>query len=300
MKKGLFRSILVATLFVTLLLFFSVLKVPEQRVSAFLSGAMQSALDPMGIYLIPKETHFSVLKGFQLEYIEPELELPDLTRVRLDRIKLSPSFKMLFKAFAGGKIQIEQGTGSLVIHAGQRGSQFRFEFDAENLNLDRMGLLAFAADIKGNVIASGSGHLSGSLEDPMMLSGPINIQLKDIELADQSIHGFQIPSMKVGDGVIEADLGSGKINIIQARIGKPKTKDDLALAVTGSVQLDRVINRSKIELQVLLGLSDRVKPKFAMLDTFLANNKMPDGQFGLMIKMDPNTGFVTGPYGGKK
>ncbi len=291
---------MVAILFVTLLFLFSVLKIPEQKVSSYLSGVLQSALDPLGIYLIPKETHFSVLKGLQLEYIDPELELPDLTRVRLDRIKISPSFKLLLKAMVGGKIQLEQGSGYLVIHAGQRGSQFRFEFDAQDLNLDRLGVLAFAADLKGSMIASGHGQLSGTLEDPMGLIGPVDVQLKGIELGEQNIHGFQIPEMKIADGVVRAELGGGKINLLETRLGKPKTKDDLALAVTGSVQLDRVINRSKVDLQVLLGLSDRVKPKFAMLDTFLANNKMADGQFGLTIKMDPVSGFATGPYGGKK
>jgi type II secretion system protein N len=300
MKKGLVRSILLGGLFFVLLALFSVTKIPEQRLSAYLTGMLQSALDPIGVYLIPKETQFSVLKGFELEYIDPEIELPDLTRIRLTSLKISPSFKLLFQAMAGGKIRIEQGAGVLVLHAGQRGSRFQVEFDAGELNLDQLGLLALAADLKGNAIASGTGKLSGSMDDPMRASGPIQITLRKMNLSEQNIHGFQIPSMNIADGSIHADFLDGKITITECRIGRAKSKDDLFLDLTGVIQLNRVINQSKVNLQVLLGLSDRVKPKFSMLDTFLANNKTPDGHFGLSIQLDPNNGFATGPYGGKK
>lgn len=278
MNKNL-KLALTAVIFIMFVLVFTLTKLPERKLTSFMSGELQQALDSAGIYIIPGPMSFSILRGFNLHYDKPEIELPDLTHVTLDSLDISPSFQMLFKGMLGGKIQVKQGAGSAVLHAGMRGNKFSVSGDVDQMELSKIGVFQYLNNLQGRALAAGTLHLSGDMSDPSTISGAVQLDLSGITVNEQNVMGFALPEMKMNEGKLRLNIDGGKIQFEDMHLGKPGSNDDVKLQLTGNITLKKYINSSLLGLHLVLGLSDKVKSKFSFLESLFPAAKTADGRY---------------------
>lgn len=284
-----FRNIGLAFLFLLLLVVFTVLKLPQARVTGLMQGYLQIALDPYGIFISDRGRELSTLHGFRYTLDHPTLEFADQTRVELDSIVVSPKFLSLLQGKMGVDAEVHQGPAIINLDASGRGDKINMKVDLTQADIGKFGLLSYAAGLKGSGTVSGTIQVSGTLSDPTTLNGAIDLKLKAIKLDEQNLMGFQIPSMNISDGVIKVDITAGKLLIKTMQLGKGS--DDLVLSMTGDIALNRYVNSSTLNLKTIFGISDRVRQNLALLDTIISGAKTSDGRYSYRI-----TGTLGSPF----
>jgi type II secretion system protein N len=264
--------------FVGLLLFFTLTKLPQAKITALIQGLVQAQLDPYGIYLTDHGRELSIWKGFQYRLIQPTLELPDMTHVDLEEIVVSPKWSALLSGKAGASVEIIQSKNSMLQLEGTiRGDLVDATINIQSMDLGKFGVLAFAAGLKGSGQLNGNIHIEGHLADLPSLAGNINLKLANIRIEEGKVFFLSIPDILISDGTIDTQISNGKVLIKNFQIGRPT--DDIRTSVTGDVTLNRNINSSNLNLRAVIGFSDKVKQKLSMLDAVMSEAKQPDGQY---------------------
>ena len=285
----LFRNIGLAFLFIFLLLIFTLLKLPQARVTGLMQGYLQVALDPYGIFLSDRGRELSTLHGLRYTLDHPTLEFADQTRVELDSIVVSPKFLSLFQGKMGADAEVRQGPAVINLDASGSGDKINMKVDLTQVDIGRFGLLSYAAGLKGSGTVTGTIQVAGTLSDPATLNGAIDLKLKALKLDEQTLMGFQLPSMNISDGVIKIDITAGKLLLKTVQIGKGS--DDLVLSMTGDIALNRYLNSSTLNLKTIFSISDRVRQNLALLDAIISGAKTSDGRYGYRI-----TGTFGSPF----
>jgi type II secretion system protein N len=272
--------------FIGLLILFTILKLPQTKITSLIQGVVQSQLDPFGIYITDHGRELSIWKGFEYRLIQPVLELPDMSRVELEEIVVSPKLLSLLTGKAGAKIEITQvvekspaktDLSKIEMDASFGGDFIDASIDLHSLDLGKFGILAFAAGLKGTGVLNGNLHVKGHLADLTSLSGNIDLKLSKLRIEEGKVFFLSIPTILVSDGTIDGKIENGKIAIKKFQIGKPV--DDLDIGVTGDMTLNRNINSSVMNLRASIGLSEKVKQKLSMLDAVMGEAKQPDGKY---------------------
>jgi type II secretion system protein N len=276
-------------LFFALLFFFTLTKLPQARMTNLIQGYVQAALDPFGLYISDRGRDLSFWSGFRYQLTSPTLELADQTRIELDEITVAPNFLALLSGKAGAHMTMKQGTSFIDFDGAGRGDKVNATIQLEQVDIGRFGLLSFAGNIKGSGTISGTVHLDGTLSDPSSLAGEVKLKLKRIHLDEQTLMGFQLPAMNIADGTIEAVIEHGKVVMKNVQIGK--AADDIQIAVTGDVSLNRSVNASTLNLRAVLGFSDKIKQSLTLIDSIMSAAKQADGRYAYKL-----TGTVGSPF----
>ncbi len=278
----------IGVLFIFCIVLMTLTKLPEVRITGFLQGMVQSALDPYGIYLSDHGRQLSFLKGLTYTLDHPTLELADQTRIEFDDLTVRPKLLMLLTGKMGVSARLHQGASEIALDAGGKGDKIDASLSLQDIDLGKLGVLAFAAGLKGGGIISGTGHIDGALSDLSTLNGNLDFKLKKIHLDEQNLMGFQIPSINVSEGDLTIEIRSGKLVIKSVQIGKGT--DDLRVSVSGDMALNRNLNSSALNLRAVLGISDKVKQSFSILESILGSAKMSDGRYAYKL-----TGSLAAP-----
>lgn len=289
-KQGL-KIAFYSALFVFLLFIFTLAKLPQTKITALIQGYIQMGLDPMGIYVTDQGREFSIIRGFQYKLEKPSFELSDQTRIDFDSLTASPSFLSLLKGMVGGNLILKQDQSQIIASGAARSDQIDAKIQLDQVNISKMGLLSFIAQIKGTGIISGILKIDGKLSDFSTLNGEIQLTLKNVRFEEQNLMGFQLDSMQINEGMIDIPIRQGKLEFKNVKIGKTGGSDDLNLVVSGDLTLNRNLNSSALNLKTQFGLSDRVKQKLSLLDSILASSKLKDGRYGYKI-----TGTLGSPF----
>ena len=281
------KKIGLTVVFFLLLLFFTLTKLPQAKITALVQGYVQSALDPYGIYISDHGRELSIWKGFQYRLIQPTFELPDQSHIELEEMIVSPKLLSLFSGKVGATIEITQilertpsKTDLTKIHIDGtgRGDLIDASINFDSMDIGKFGILAFAGGLKGSGQISGDIHVDGHLADLPSLMGKIDLKIKKLHLDEQNLFGFQLPTMDVNDSGIDAAIDHGKILFKQVQIGKSAT-DDLRINVTGDIGLNRNINSSTLNLRAVIGFSDKIKQSLSLLDSLMGQAKQADGLY---------------------
>ena len=281
-----FKKIMLTFLFFSLLFFFTLTKLSQTKITALVQGYVQSALDPYGIYISDHGREFSIWKGFEYRLIQPTLELPDQSRVELEEMVVSPKFTSLLSGKIGATIDIDQvlertpsktTLSKIHIEGTGRGDLVDATINIDSLDLGKFGILSFAGGLKGGGQIGGDIHVDGHLADLPSLAGKVSLKLKKLHLDEQNLFGFQLPTMDVNEGTIDAAIDHGKIVMKQVQIGK--SSDDLQINLTGDIGLNRNVNSSTLNLRAIIGFSDKVKQSLSLLDSLMGSAKQDDGKY---------------------
>lgn len=294
-EKSVLKLTLLTGLFFFLLTIFTISKLPTSKITALIQGNLQVFLDPFGIYVTDQGRDFSIIRGFRYHLTKPTFELPDQTRIEFEELSASPRILSLFKGMAGANLNLKQKVNNTIseidVAVAGRSDKVQAHIQLDQVDLAKVGILAFAGQIKGTGTVSGTMDIEGSLSDPSTLTGAIQLTLKNIQLDEQNIMGFQLDTMKIAEGLIDIQIQQGKLEFKNVRIGKPGGSDDLNALVTGNLALNRNLNASNLNLKVVLGLSDRAKQKLSLIDSLLGSAKQSDGRYAYKL-----TGSLGAPF----
>ena len=151
------KKIGLAIIFFALLLFFTLTKLPQSKITSLVQGYVQSGLDPFGIYISDHGRELSIWKGFQYKLIQPTLELPDQSRVELEEMVVSPKILSLFTGKVGAVIDITQildrtptktELSKIHIEGTGRGDLINATITIESLDVGKIGILSFAGGLR--------------------------------------------------------------------------------------------------------------------------------------------------------
>jgi type II secretion system protein N len=270
-----------AGLFVFCVILLTLLKLPGARITGFIQGMVQGALDPYGIYLTDRGRELTLFPVPHYRLDHPVLELPDQTRIEFDEMSVQPKPAQLLAGKLGVRAELRQGPSEIRMDASGKGEQIDAEIHLENTDLGKLGVLAFAAGIKGTGFLTGDIKINGSLSDLSTLNGLIELKLKKLKIEEQNLMGFQLPVIQVNDGDLNVEIKAGKLLMKNVQIGKGT--DDLRVGLSGDVSLNRFLNASAIDLRAVLGLSDKLRQSFSILESLMGSAKTPDGRYAYRI-----------------
>ncbi len=296
--SGILRGIFLILLFLVSLTIFTLVKIPQSKIQAWILGTLNQQINPMGIAASADEG--KLVLGFGLTYEMSGVRLTMIQShkvLKFSRLEISPRIIVpLLQGKIGGHFALEEGTGVIAGDFMMSSDEIDAAIQIENLNLGRMGILPFAAGIEGTADLKGTIDLTGSLAQPSSLNGRINLTLAKAVIDSQKFMGFDIPRTAMNDGVIDVAIGAGKATITAFRLGKPGGTDDLNGALTGEIKLGRTIESSDANLLLRFGFSDRYRAEktISMLDSLLGMFKQPDGSFSMRLT-GPLAGMQSAP-----
>jgi type II secretion system protein N len=275
------RMIGMAALFIVLVILMTLTRLPEAKITSYIQGMVQTALDPYGVYLSDHGRELSIWKGMAYRLDHPVLELADQTRIEFDDLTVKPSILGLLSGKLGVEAELHQGPASIGLSANGKSDKINAQINLENVDLGKLGVFAFAAGIKGSGLVNGSVNIEGSLNDFGTLNGDIALKLRKLHTDEQNLMGFALPALNISEGEITIPIQSGKLQLKKVELGKGM--DDLRLSLTGTLALNRFLNASQIDLRAVFAFSDKVKQSLSILESLLGSAKTSDGRYAYKL-----------------
>jgi len=274
-------------LFLVCLTVFTLVKIPQPKIHAWILGTLNQQMNPMGIQATAEEGHIEIGFGLRYEMTGIRLTMVDTQKVlKFARLEVAPNIiGPLLQGKLGANFRLEEGSGSITGEIKARGDEFDADIQIESLNLGRMGILPFAAGLDGTADLKGSISLSGSPSAVTGMTGKVNLTLAKIVIDAQKFKGFDIPRTSMADGVFDIDIGGGKATLSSARLGKAGATDDFQGSAIGEIKLNKAVDASEANLKLKFGFSEhyRQEKTISLLDSLLGMFKKPDGSFGLRL-----------------
>lgn len=278
------------------LVFFTLLKLPEDRVRNLIQGYVAYTLSGQGISFSAEKSSLSFAFGIHYTMKDVTLNFPSgQDPVKISEISVSPSLLSLLILNLGAGIHLENKGGTLDAFYKQpfksADGKFSFSFSTKNLDLGSLGILPIAAGIKGSAVISGDGKISGSLMTPTTLSGSTDLEVSLLNISQQTLYGFSIPQLAIAQSKINLSIDGGKATVKTFQVGgSGSTSDDIRGNITGDVTLGKVIPYSTLNLKTTFNLSQTILKSFVLLDAILGGGKNADGSYSFAI-----TGNLSSP-----
>jgi type II secretion system protein N len=283
------------SLSLSLIITFTVAKLPDQQIGQILLSNVNRALQqgPMHLEISAQKTRISLfpLPGLRLEEITLKTRDPsgNSVRIRWAMLKIRPALLDLLMGRVGATVAIHpQPDQPAAIEASFWGTKDAFSvsatFDRADLGEGGAGLLPLLARVSGKLPLSGTLRLSG---DPQQLSGwngSIQLDLDAISLPAQKIAGFQAPALAIRGGSMRIQIANSRAKVENLRLGKiSEAGDDLAGTLSGEVTLGKSWDASQLGLSAKLRISEALNKAFFLIDALLASSKTPDGSYSFTL-----------------
>ena len=274
-------------------LFFTITKLPDDRIQSYVQGNLSTLLASRGITLTIGESKINYLFGISYIMKDVTFNLPPPAQpAHVDSIEVSPTLLPLLTGKIGAKIVLKNSNGEMTLTGGFRGSSISGSIDAQQFDIGKIGLLKIAADVTGSAVISGKADFSTSTEDMTATDATIDLDLRKIVIDSQSIQGFTIPRLAMSDGKVDIDIDHGKGQVKTLRIGRADSAtDDIKANLTGEVLFGKTLQNSTINIKAVFSLSDSLMKSFALLDAILAAGKLPGGGYAYKLQgpvLSPN------------
>jgi type II secretion system protein N len=270
---------------------FTLLKLPDDRIKAYVQGMVAAQLAPKGISFTAEKGYISI--GWGISYVMKDVTFnfpPPQPPAKLDKITVTPSLTPMILGYQGGSFTLTQGDSKLSGSFSMKGPQLSVSLDAKQVDLAKTGALTLAGGIKGAGIVSGSLSFSGDSTIPSTLSGEADLTLSKVVLDPQTVVIINIPRVAISEAKIELAADKGKATIKSLRVGKPGSADDLQGSATGDIMLGRNWDSSTLNAKVNVKLSDALTKSLFFVEGFLGPGKQGDGSYSFTL-----TGPVTAP-----
>ena len=275
------------------MIFFTLIKLPEDRIKGLVQGNLAQVLGQGGISFTAGETKISYLFG--ITYVMQDVTLnfpPPEPSTHIEKITVSPSLLSLLYGKLGATITIKNGDGEMTIAGGIRGARVSASIDAQQFDIGRVGLLKLVANVSGAAVLNGKADFSSSTEDLTETNATVQMDLRKIVINSQSIQGFTIPRLAMSEGRIDVDVDHGKGQVKTLRIGRPDSAtDDIKATLGGDILLGKTLQNSTMNLKAVFSLSQSLLKSFVLLDAILAQGKQPNGDYSYRLQgplLSPN------------
>jgi type II secretion system protein N len=282
------------------LVFFTIAKLPDDRIKSYIQGNLSSMLAMRGITMTVGESKISYLTGISYEMKDVSFIFPPPAEpTHVDSIEVAPTLLALLTGKLGARITVKNSSGAMTVIAGLRGSSVSASVDAQQFDIGKIGLLKIAADVNGSAIISGKADFSTSTDNLTETDANIDLDLRKIVIDAQSIQGFSIPQLTMSDGKIDATVDHGKGQVKALRLGRQDSAtDDIKAVINGDIMFGKTVQNSTMNLKAVFSLSQNLMKSFAVLDMLLAAGKRPNGEFSYRLQgplLSPNPIPAGGP-----
>lgn len=276
---------------VFLVISFTLAKLPEDRIGQILLGQLNSQLQygPNPMEVTAEQFRLSLLLTPSVRLRSVTLKSRDasgqVTRVRLDELRIWPSLVDLLMGRMGGRLDLTpHGSKSPSLSASGwfKSGTFSVQADFREADLGDagLGILPLLARVGGRLPLNGTLVIAGNAAVPSSWSGNIGLQLGKVALPAQRIAGFPIPALNIQNGEIKAQIAASKAKIQSLRLGKlTDPSDDLSGTLAGEITLGRSLDSSQLALKIQLRISEAVLKAFFLIDALLGPAKTPDGSY---------------------
>lgn len=271
-------------LFLFLLILFTVIKMPQDRVHHYLMGTLNQQLSQMGMQIAADEGGI----GFG-SFLQYELKGIKLTKsatgktLSLSEMTVSPALRGLVEGKLGADFKIEEGSGLVEGSFFSKGEDIDGNIHLQGINLGRLGALPFFAGMEGTAEIRGDIEFRGNSKSLSSMEGMTKLYLSRIRLDEQNFMGFKIPAVTISDGSINTIISSGKMNLSDVHLGKIGGSDDLQFVTNGSLKLGKYVYDTDLDLKMKLGLSKPLLSAFSIIDMILGPMKQPDGSYAFKL-----------------
>ncbi|MGK5084641.1 type II secretion system protein GspN [Bdellovibrionota bacterium FG-1] len=273
------------------LLFFTWIKLPQDRIKNYVQGLIAAQLAPKGINFSAERGYVSL--GWGVSYVMKNVTInlpPPEAAAHIDRIEVSPSLVPLIFGYQGGSISLEQGEGSFSASVSMKGTNVSGSFKTKKMDLGKIAILPMAAGIHGSVMATGKGAFSGDFSVPSTLSVDLDMTLGKVVLDPQMVMGFSVPQIQASEGRLEMFSEKGKAMIKTFKLGKAGGTDDIQASGTGDILLGRNWDSSTLNSRLSVKFSESLMKAFVFVDAILGPGKQPDGSYLITL-----SGSLTAP-----
>jgi type II secretion system protein N len=282
-----------------LLAIFTVLKLPQSRMKAFIQGTLAAELAKSGIGLSAQESTFSMglgihyaMKGVTLSFPSPK------PSIELDRLELSSRLASLIKGRLGASLELafkRSGTlnATIEIRPNLKGQVVTALIDAQlaEIDLKKTHLLSTLAGLEAQGTLQGKVDLLLGMEDLNVSSGTLEFKLSKGQIDAQSLSGFQIPALPISTAVIQGRLDGAMLKLTQFEVGKKGNDDAVQGNLTGQLKLNKTPSLSTLDLIASFRFSEAVLKSFSILDAILTAGKQSDGTYQYKLG-----GTLASPY----
>lgn len=262
-----------AALFLVALVVFAVLRIPSDRLAQVAVAHAQNA----GYRIAYDQVRGTLAPGFQLRGVqvydlESETKLPV---AELDQLSVRTRVFSLLRGRPGARVSADAYGGSVQVNAVQHGEALWLSGNVDGIELEQIENIQrrLQVPLKGSVNADFDFELMSSM---MHHVGGMQVVVDELHFEPGSLVGmFQIPGIHFGDVHGSVLLENGRL-IFDRFAGQGQ---DVEIAVEGSVNLQQPITRSGLNLELELGLSDRVEESLGFALQMLNLNKNPQGDY---------------------
>ena len=268
---------------------FTFLKLPNEKLKAYIDGSVSAALSDQGISYTAEESRLSLWFGvtYQLKKVTLYPPAPN-PRIMLDEVTISPSLLSLLIKRYKAHIVVKDSKGDLDAHIAMRNTNWTVTFDSHSVDLGRFGILPWAAGIQGGGVLEGEGSISADTSDLSTTHGNLHLNFKKFIFDAQTLAGFPIPKIFISEGEADLQITNGKVQIKTFKIGKPTPgslngQDDLQGTITGQMTLGKELLTSKIDINTRFSLSPAVLKPLILLDAILGSGKQSDGSYAFHL-----------------
>ena len=290
--RKILRAVGWSSAFLLALVFFTVSKLPDDRIGSIVLSEASQALSSPGhlVQLSAERTRISLLLLGRLRFEGLQIIVRKTDgspmNIRWDEARLSPSIANVLLGRLGGSVKIIH-RGKTMLSAsfwGKRSGNFSFSGKLEEADLGDagIGVLPFFAGLSATLPLSGSIKFSGEGK-PETTSGSVELTLGNTKIQAQRIEGFDVPSIHIGDGEIRLTVDKGKVKISTLRLGRlDRDSDDISGNATGELTLAPSLENSQLNLSARLKISEAILTKYFILTGFLGA-KQADGAFNFKL-----------------
>lgn len=281
--------------FFGLLIVFTIVKMPGDKIHAYVQAQVAQGLSREGIGFTAESGGFDL--GFGVGYRFEGVTLtprPPAQPVRLSSLRAQPAILQLLSGRLGGRVTAETGGGTIDVAASmpKPGASGRTEasFELQDVDLGKSGIFGMLGGIQGKAVAKGDGALQGDPQDPKTLNGDLKLDLQKIVVNEQSLYGFKIPQLSISNARIDLQVTEGRAAIKTFQIGKEGSNDDFIATLTGDLMLRGGLANPDLQIKAKFKISDKVKQAFTLIDALLGAGRQPDGSYAYTI-----SGPLSGP-----
>jgi type II secretion system protein N len=283
------------------LVFFTILKLPDDRLKEIVQGNISNALAQKQMSMTAGKTVISLFPRVFYSMSDITLNLPPpQSSTHIDRIEVAPSFAALFTGKLGASITIDNADGNMSMLAAFRGSHIAVKFNADKMDLGKVGLLPALAGISGSLVVTGKGSFSIDGDALNQTDGELQLALSHILIDSQAISGFNIPKISISQGKLDMDMNQGRGVIKSLNLGQQSSAtDDIKANFSGDLNLGKTLQMSTINVRGTFSFSTAVLKGLSLLEMILAPGKQPDGSYSYKIAgplLSPNPS-PAGPNG---
>jgi type II secretion system protein N len=283
------------------LIFFTIIKLPDDRLKEIIQGNIASALSPRGITMTTGKSAISIFPRVAYSMSDVTLNFPPpQASTHIDHIEVAPSLMSFLTGKLGASVSIDNGDGSLGLVAAFRGSRATIKFNADKMDLGKLGVLPALAGISGSLVITGKGSLSIDGDALNQTDGEGQLALSHIVIDSQQVAGFNIPKISISQGKLDMDMNQGRGVIKSLSLGQASSStDDIKANFSGDLNLGKNLQASTINVRGTFSLAPTVLKSLSLVEMILQPGKQPDGSYSYKIAgplLSPNPS-PAGPNG---